>query len=109
MDVLFAFLKHPDHDLCINSIWALRNLSYLAALKIKQDIINGEQPISIDEREGIQSVLGLTIDRIYSSLEQCTDEQFLFCLLSLLRNLFDENDTAVLLPIFNASKLVTVG
>lgn len=53
-------------------------------------------------------VLGLTIDRIYSLLEQCTDEQFLFCLLSLLRNLFDENDTNTLLPLFNATKLVTV-
>ncbi|CAF3535661.1 unnamed protein product [Rotaria sp. Silwood1] len=49
---------------------------------------------------------GLTIDRIYSLLDQCTDEQFLLCLLSLLRNLFDEKDTDALLPIFNATKLL---
>ncbi|UJR09183.1 hypothetical protein I4U23_013431 [Adineta vaga] len=89
LDILLAFLTHTDHDLCINSIWALRNLSYLSTLKIKQDIING-----------------LTIDRIYSLLEQCTDEQFLICLLSLLRNFFDEKDTNILLTMFNEEKLL---
>ncbi|CAF4285199.1 unnamed protein product, partial [Adineta steineri] len=73
LDILFTFLTHTDHELSINSIWALRNLSYLSTLKIKQDILNG-----------------LTIDKIYSLLEQCTDKQFLICLLSLLRNLFNE-------------------
>ncbi|CAF3389016.1 unnamed protein product [Rotaria socialis] len=90
LEILLNFLTHTDHDLCINSIWALRNLSYLSVLQIKQDIING-----------------LTIDRIYSLLDQCTDEQFLLCLLSLLRNLFDEKDTDALLPLFNATKLLT--
>lgn len=52
--------------------------------------------------------LGLTIDRIYSLLEQCTDGQFLICLLSLLHNLFCEHATS-LLPIFNATRLITVG
>jgi hypothetical protein len=50
----------------------------------------------------------LTIDRIYSLLEQCTDEQFLICLLSLLRNLFNEKDTEVLLPMFDSVKLLAV-
>ncbi len=50
----------------------------------------------------------MTIDRIYSLLEQCTDEQFLICLLSLLRNLFDEKDTDALLPMFNEGKLLSV-
>ncbi|CAF1226738.1 unnamed protein product [Adineta steineri] len=89
LNILLTLLTHVDHDLCINSIWALRNLSYLATLKIKQDIITG-----------------LTIDRIYSLLEQCTDEQFLICLLSLLRNIFDEKDTDALLPMFNEAKLL---
>ena len=52
--------------------------------------------------------VGITIDRIYSLLEQCTDEQFLICLLSLLRNLFNEKDTEILLPMFNSAKLLTV-
>jgi len=43
LEILFALLTHTDHDLCINSIWALRNLSYLATLKIKQDIVNGNK------------------------------------------------------------------
>lgn len=50
----------------------------------------------------------MTIDRIYSLLDECTDEQFLLCLLSLLRNLFDEKDTDALLPLFNATKLLSV-
>lgn len=58
-------------------------------------------------RRKFRLCLGLTIDRIYSLLEQCTDEQFLICLLSLLRNLFYEN-AANILPIFNATKLTTV-
>ncbi|CAF1187409.1 unnamed protein product [Rotaria sordida] len=91
LEILFNLLTHTDHELRINSIWALRNLSYLSVLQIKQDIING-----------------LTVDRIYSLLDQCTDEQFLLCLLSLLRNLFDEKDTDALLPIFNATKLLTI-
>ncbi|CAF1220225.1 unnamed protein product [Adineta steineri] len=90
LDILFTFLTHTDHELSINSIWALRNLSYLSTLKIKQDILNG-----------------LTIDKIYSFLEQCTDKQFLICLLSLLRNLFNEKDTEILLPMFNSVKLLT--
>ena len=52
---------------------------------------------------------GLTIERIYSLLDQCTDEPFLLCLLSLLRNLFDEKDTDALLPMFDSAKLLTVG
>ena len=92
--------------MCINSIWALRNLSYLATLKIKQDIINGNNFCSKYKFDCFH--VGLTIDRIYSLLEQCADEQFLICLLSLLRNLFDEKDTDALLPIFNATKLLTV-
>ncbi|CAF4499735.1 unnamed protein product, partial [Rotaria magnacalcarata] len=91
LDILLAFLAHPDHDLSINGMWALRNLSYLSTLKIKQDVING-----------------LTIDRIYSLLEQCTDERFLICLLSLLRNIFNEKDTQIILPMFNPVKLLTV-
>jgi hypothetical protein len=51
---------------------------------------------------------GLTIDRVYSLLEQCTDEQFLICLLTLLGNFFDERDTEILLPMFNSVKLITV-
>ncbi|CAF1525762.1 unnamed protein product [Rotaria magnacalcarata] len=90
LDILLAFLAHPDHDLSINGMWALRNLSYLSTLKIKQDVING-----------------LTIDRIYSLLEQCTDERFLICLLSLLRNIFNEKDTQIILPMFNPVKLLT--
>ncbi|CAF5122743.1 unnamed protein product, partial [Rotaria sp. Silwood1] len=66
-------------------------LSYLSTLKVKQDLING-----------------LTIDRIYSLLEQCTDERFLICLLSLLRNIFNEKDTEILLPMFNSIKLLTI-
>ncbi|CAF4829705.1 unnamed protein product, partial [Rotaria sp. Silwood2] len=38
LEILLNLLTHTDHDLCINSIWALRNLSYLSVLKIKQDI-----------------------------------------------------------------------
>ncbi|CAF1089778.1 unnamed protein product [Rotaria sp. Silwood1] len=91
LDILVSFLTHPDHELSINGIWALRNLSYLSTLKVKQDIING-----------------LTIDRIYSLLEQCTDERFLICLLSLLRNIFNEKDTEILLPMFNSIKLLTI-
>ncbi|CAF2874751.1 unnamed protein product [Rotaria sp. Silwood2] len=91
LDILLSFLTHPDHELSINGMWALRNLSYLSTLKIKQDIING-----------------LTIDRIYSLLEQCTDERFLICLLSLLRNIFNEKDTETLLPMFNSTKLLTI-
>lgn len=91
LTILLTFLTHNEHDLRINSIWALRNLSYLAPFNIKQDIING-----------------LTIDRIYELLEQCTDEKFLICLLSLLRNLFDDKDTDALLPIFNPTKLLNV-
>ncbi|CAF1034108.1 unnamed protein product [Adineta ricciae] len=90
LSILLALLTHTDHDLCINSIWALRNLSYLSTLKIKQDIING-----------------ITVDRIYSLLERCTDEQFLICLLSLLRNFFDEKDTNALLILFNEEKLLS--
>jgi hypothetical protein len=52
--------------------------------------------------------VGLTIDRIYSLLEQCTDKQFLICLLSLLRNIFSEKDTEILLPMFNSVKLLSV-
>jgi hypothetical protein len=33
---------HNNHELRINSIWALRNLSYLSTLIIKQEIINGK-------------------------------------------------------------------
>ncbi|CAF3450277.1 unnamed protein product [Rotaria sp. Silwood1] len=91
LDILVSFLTHPDHELSINGIWALRNLSYLSTLKVKQDLING-----------------LTIDRIYSLLEQCTDERFLICLLSLLRNIFNEKDTEILLPMFNSIKLLTI-
>ncbi|CAF1617498.1 unnamed protein product [Adineta ricciae] len=90
LDILLTFLTHSDQELSINSIWALRNLSYLSTLKIKQDILNG-----------------LTIERIYSLLEQCTDKQFLICLLSLLRNLFNEKDTEILLPMFNSTKLLS--
>jgi hypothetical protein len=109
LEILFALLTHTDHDLCINSIWALRNLSYLATLKIKQDIVNGNKKKNFFYfKNSIVFYSGLTIDRIYSLLEQCTDEQFLICLLSLLRNLFDEKDTDILLPIFNATKLLTV-
>lgn len=108
MDILLVLLTHTDHDLSINSIWALRNLSYLATLKIKQDIINGKTKTCFFVFNFENSIVGLTIDRIYSLLEQCTDEQFLICLLSLLRNLFDEKDTDILLPIFNATKLLTV-
>ncbi|CAF3499298.1 unnamed protein product [Rotaria sp. Silwood1] len=43
LEILLNLLTHTDHDLCINSIWALRNLSYLSVLKIKQDIINGKK------------------------------------------------------------------
>jgi hypothetical protein len=53
-------------------------------------------------------LLGLTIDRIYSLLEQCTDEKFLLCLISLLRNLFHEKDMDTLLPLFNSDKLQSV-
>jgi len=52
--------------------------------------------------------VGLTIDRIYSLLEQCTDKQFLICLLTLLRNIFNEKDTEILLPMFNSVKLLSV-
>ena len=52
--------------------------------------------------------LGLTIDRIYALLEQCTDEKFLLCLISLLRNLFHEKDMDTLLPLFNSDKLQSV-
>ncbi|UJR37005.1 hypothetical protein I4U23_029713 [Adineta vaga] len=90
LNILFTFLTHSDQELSINSIWALRNLSYLSTLKTKQDILNG-----------------LTIERIYSFLEQSTDKQFLICLLSLLRNLFNEKDTEILLPIFNSTKLLS--
>jgi hypothetical protein len=48
------------------------------------------------------------MDRIYSLLEQCTDEQFLICLLTLIRNLLDEKDTETLLPMFNSVKLIAV-
>lgn len=51
---------------------------------------------------------GLTIDRIYTLLEGCADEQFLICLLSLLRNFFDEKDTETLLAMFNEEKLLGV-
>ncbi|CAF4465165.1 unnamed protein product, partial [Rotaria sp. Silwood2] len=40
LEILLNLLTHTDHDLCINSIWALRNLSYLSVLNTKQDIIN---------------------------------------------------------------------
>ena len=53
--------------------------------------------------------VGLTIDRIYALLENCVDEQFLLCLLSLLRNLLDEKDTDTLLPMLNSVKLLSVG
>ena len=65
--------------------------------------------IFLQKNKSFLSFAGLTIDRIYSLLEQCTDEQFLICLLSLLRNLFSEKDTEVLLPMFNSGKLLTVG
>ncbi|CAF3641435.1 unnamed protein product, partial [Rotaria sp. Silwood2] len=37
LEILLNLLTHTDHDLCINSIWALRNLSYLSVLNTKQD------------------------------------------------------------------------
>lgn len=52
--------------------------------------------------------IGITVDRIYSFLEQCRDERFLICLISLLRNSFSEKDTEALLPMFNSAKLLTV-
>ena len=52
---------------------------------------------------------GLTIDQIYSLLEECMDKQFLLCLLTLLRNLFTEKDREILLPMFDTNKLLTVG
>ena len=52
--------------------------------------------------------LGLTIDRIYSLLESTTNEQFLLCLLSLLRNFFTDKDTEHLLPMFDSERLISV-
>ena len=52
--------------------------------------------------------LGLTIERIYRWLNEGGDEQFLLCLLSLLRNLLDEKDTEILLPQFDAHTLLKV-
>lgn len=63
----------------------------------------------LPERKSSSFVLGLTLDRIYSLLENCVDEQFLLCLLSLLRNLLDEKDTDTLLPMLNSVKLLSVG
>lgn len=51
--------------------------------------------------------LGITVERIYQILDDCPDEQFLLCLLSLLRNLFDEKDTETLLTIFHSVRLMT--
>lgn len=82
----------------------------MSTLKIKQDIINSK--FSPDFFFTIFHLMSffqvLTIDRIYSLLEQCTDEQFLLCLLSLLRNMFNEKDTEILLPLFNSVKLLDV-
>ena len=52
--------------------------------------------------------VGLTISRTYSLLEHCSDEKFLFCFVSLLRNFFNERDTEMLLPMFNSVKLLEV-
>lgn len=52
--------------------------------------------------------LGLTIERIYYWLNESEDEQFLLCLLSLLRNLLDEKDTEILLSQFNETTLLKV-
>jgi len=81
----------------------------MSTLKSKQDIINGNRiDFFLQKKKIFFFFEGLTIDRIYSLLEQCTDEQFLICLLSLLRNLFNEKDTEILLPMFNSVKLLSV-
>ncbi|CAF2936242.1 unnamed protein product [Rotaria sp. Silwood2] len=41
LEILLNLLTHTDHDLCINSIWALRNLSYLSSQqRMSSDSIN---------------------------------------------------------------------
>lgn len=91
----------------INGVWALRNLSYLSTVEIKQDIVNGLKSC-LRRLSIVFIVLGLTIERIYEFLEKSTDEQMLKCLLSLIRCLFDDNDIEIFLPMLNSSKLISV-
>ncbi|CAF0778350.1 unnamed protein product [Didymodactylos carnosus] len=91
LETLLNLLDQTDRELSLNAMWAIRNMTYLASLKVKQDIINN-----------------LTGERIYSTLEQCSDKQFLICLLSLLRNLFLEKDVDILIHLFDPMKLLTI-
>ncbi|CAF1292589.1 unnamed protein product, partial [Didymodactylos carnosus] len=91
LEILLNLLDQTDRELSVNAMWAIRNMAHLANLKVKQDIVNG-----------------LTVERIYSTLEQCSDKQFLMCILSLLRNLFLEKDIDILIHLFDRTKLLTI-
>jgi len=106
LDILLSFLTHTDHDLVINSIWAFRNLSYKSSTDVKQDILERKKKENY-RFFSVISLLGLTIDRIYSLLQTTDDEQLLVCLLQLIRNCLQEKDIKTCLPILDSDRLLS--